>query len=125
MWVLLRPPRFGGAKYANDHDNWFRHRQVGFQAQGIDAEGKVIIRRQLKRRYVLTFFQKLPPCLVGIEACATSHHWSRELKALCDLGLIVETAQPGHASRRSRIRNSARSFISAFVARRRFRELAA
>jgi transposase len=53
-----------------------------FQVHGIDAEGKVIIRRQLKRRYVLAFFQKLPPCLVGIEACATSHHWSRELKAL-------------------------------------------
>ena len=42
-----------------------------FQVHGIDAEGKVIIRRQLKRRYVLAFFQKLPPCLVGIEACAT------------------------------------------------------
>jgi transposase len=53
-----------------------------FQVHGIDAEGKVIIRRQLKRRYVLAFFEKLPPCLVGIEACATSHHWSRELKAL-------------------------------------------
>ena len=43
---------------------------------------QVLIRRQLKRRYVLGFFQKLPPCLVGIEACATSHHWSRELMAL-------------------------------------------
>ena len=53
-----------------------------FQVHGIDAEGKVLIRRQLKRRYVLAFFQKLSPCLVGIEACATSHHWSRELKAL-------------------------------------------
>ncbi len=53
-----------------------------FQVHGIDAEGKVIIRRQLKRRYVLAFFEKQPPCLVGIEACATSHHWSRELKAL-------------------------------------------
>jgi transposase len=53
-----------------------------FQVHGVDAEGKVIIRRQLKRRYVLAFFQKLPPCLVGIEACASSHHWSRELKAL-------------------------------------------
>ena len=53
-----------------------------FQVHGIDAEGRVIIRRQLKRRYVLGFFQKLPPCLVGIEACATSHHWSRELRAL-------------------------------------------
>jgi transposase len=53
-----------------------------FQVHGIDGEGKVIIRRQLKRRYVLTFFQKLPPCLVGIEACASSHYWSRELKTL-------------------------------------------
>jgi transposase len=53
-----------------------------FQVHGIDAEGNVLIRRQLKRRYVLAFFQKLSPCLVGIEACATSHHWSRELKAL-------------------------------------------
>ena len=52
-----------------------------FQVHGIDAEGKVLIRRQLKRRYVLAFFEKLPPCLVGIEACATSHHWSRQLKA--------------------------------------------
>ncbi len=53
-----------------------------FQVHGIDAVGNVIIRRQLKRRYVLAFFQKLPPCLVGIEACASSHHWSRELKTL-------------------------------------------
>jgi transposase len=53
-----------------------------FQVHGVDAEGNVLIRRQLKRRYVLAFFEKLQPCLVGIEACATSHHWSRELKAL-------------------------------------------
>jgi transposase len=53
-----------------------------FQVHGVDAAGQVILRRQLKRRYVLAFFQKLPPCLVGIEACASSHHWSRELQAL-------------------------------------------
>jgi len=53
-----------------------------FQVHGVDAAGRVIIRRQLKRRHVLAFFQKLPPCLVGIEACASSHHWSRELQAL-------------------------------------------
>ena len=53
-----------------------------FQVHGADADGKVVVRRQLKRRYVLTFFQKLPPCLVGIEACAPSHYWSRELHAL-------------------------------------------
>src|ERR1700687_4717894 len=53
-----------------------------FQVHGIDAKGQVVIRRQLKRRYVLAFFQKLSPCLVGIEACASSHHWSREIKAV-------------------------------------------
>ena len=53
-----------------------------FQVHGVGADGQVVIRRQVKRRYVLAFFQKLPPCLVGIEACASSHHWSRELKAL-------------------------------------------
>ena len=53
-----------------------------FQVHGVDAAGQVVIRRQLKRRYVMVFFEKLPPCLVGIEACATSHHWSRELQAL-------------------------------------------
>ena len=53
-----------------------------FQVHGVDAAGQVTIRRQLKRRHVLAFFQKLSPCLVGIEACASSHHWSRELKAL-------------------------------------------
>jgi transposase len=53
-----------------------------FQVHGVDASGQVVIRRQLKRRQVLTFFQKLAPCLVGMEACASSHHWSRELTAL-------------------------------------------
>jgi transposase len=53
-----------------------------FQVHGVDAAGQVVIRRQLKRRYLLAFFQKLRPCLVGIEACASSHHWSRELQAL-------------------------------------------
>ena len=53
-----------------------------FQVHGVDTNGLVVVRRQLKRRYVLAFFEKLPPCLVGIEACASSHHWSRELQAL-------------------------------------------
>jgi transposase len=53
-----------------------------FQVHGVDAEGQVAIRRKLKRRYVLAFFERLRPCLVGMEACATAHHWSRELQAL-------------------------------------------
>ena len=53
-----------------------------FQVHGVDADGQVVIRRKLKRRYVLAFFQKVRPCLVGMEASATSHYWSRELQAL-------------------------------------------
>jgi transposase len=53
-----------------------------FQVHCVDAAGQLVIRRQLKRRHVLTFFRKLPRCLVGIEACASSHHWSRELQGI-------------------------------------------
>ena len=53
-----------------------------FQVHGVDAAGQVVIRRQLNRRAVLAFFQKLSLCLVGIEACASSHHWSRELQLI-------------------------------------------
>ena len=68
----LKAPPFGGAKHASGHDNRSRHRKVDFSNHGFDAAGKVIVHRQLKRRYVLPFFQKLLPCLVGIEACASS-----------------------------------------------------
>jgi transposase len=53
-----------------------------FQVHGVDAASQLVARRLLRRRHVLAFFQKLPPCLVGIEACASSHYWSRELQAL-------------------------------------------
>ena len=53
-----------------------------FQVHGVDGNGQVVIRRQLKRRNVIAFFEKLTPCLIGIEACASSHHWSRQLQAL-------------------------------------------
>jgi transposase len=53
-----------------------------FQVHGVDADGGVVVRRQLKRRYVLAFFEKLAPCLIGMEACALAHHWSRQLLAL-------------------------------------------
>src|SRR5258707_10832002 len=63
-----------------------------FQVHGVDGAGQVVIRRQLKRRSVLAFFQKLPPCLVGIEACASAHHWSRELQALGHKGRLIPPA---------------------------------
>src|SRR5476649_1735008 len=51
-----------------------------FQIHGVDADGMVVIRRRVGRAKVLEFFAGLPPCLVGMEACATAHQWARELK---------------------------------------------
>jgi transposase len=53
-----------------------------FQVHGIDAAEKVVVRKQLRRSQVLAFFKALPPCLVGMEACATAHYWARELTKL-------------------------------------------
>lgn len=53
-----------------------------FQVHGIDADGRVVLRRKLRRSEVLRFFEALPACLVGMEACATAHHWARALSAL-------------------------------------------
>src|SRR5437868_4344167 len=53
-----------------------------FQVHGIDSSEKVVVRKQLRRSQVLAFFKTLPPCLVGIEACATAHYWARELTKL-------------------------------------------
>ena len=53
-----------------------------FQVHGIDAQGKLLVRRQLRRAEVLEFFVKIGPCLVGMEACATAHHWARQIAAL-------------------------------------------
>ena len=63
-----------------------------FQVHGVDANGVVVIRRQLKRRYVLALFQKLPSCLIGIEACASSHFWARELRALGHIPRLMPPA---------------------------------
>jgi transposase len=63
-----------------------------FQVHAFSASGTVVVRRQLKRRYVVQFFAGLKPCLVGIEACATAHHWGREL---AKLGHEVRLMPPG------------------------------
>jgi transposase len=64
-----------------------------FQVHGVDDAGAVTIRKRIGRSKVLEFFAKLPPCLVGIEACATSHHWGRELQAL---GHTVKLMPPSY-----------------------------
>jgi transposase len=53
-----------------------------FQIHGVDAAGQVVVRKALRRSQVLPFFSKLAPCLVGMEACGTSHHWAREIAKL-------------------------------------------
>ena len=53
-----------------------------FQVYGVDTEGKVVVRKALRRAQVLPFFAKLPSCLVDMEACGTAHHWARELARL-------------------------------------------
>src|SRR5579864_1626515 len=53
-----------------------------FQVHGVDAAGATVLRKQLRRGQVLTFFSGLPRCVVGLEACATAHYWARELRTL-------------------------------------------
>ena len=53
-----------------------------FQVHGIDANETAVVRKQLRRSQVLAFFKALPPCLIGMEACATAHYWARELTKL-------------------------------------------
>ena len=53
-----------------------------FQVHAVDASGEIVVRKALRRAQVLPFFAKLPPCLIGMEACGTSHHWARELTKL-------------------------------------------
>src|SRR6516164_7139052 len=53
-----------------------------FQVHGVDSQGKIVLVRQLRRQQIMEFFRRLPSCLVGMEACATAHHWARELMKL-------------------------------------------
>jgi transposase len=64
-----------------------------FQVRGVDGAGAVVIRKRISRARVLVFFAELPPCLIGIEACPSAHHWSRELQAL---GHTVKLMPPSY-----------------------------
>ena len=90
-----------------------------FQVHGVDAGGQVAIRRQLKRRHVLSFFEKLPPCLVGIEACASSHYWSAMLNTIllmiligmipCGIIVIILSAVKNHRFTRELVLTAGRT----------------
>jgi|SRR6266446_3368472 len=70
-----------------------------FQIHGVDASGAVVIRKRITRAKLLEFVATLPPCVVGIEACPTAHHWSRRLEAL---GHTVRLMPPSYDSTRDR-----------------------
>src|SRR6186997_2621282 len=80
MWALLKLPRFGGASMQTITTIGLDIAKSVFQVHGVDAAGQVLIRSQLKRRYVLAFFQKLPPCLVGPSFLWTSDPKERSLR---------------------------------------------
>jgi len=64
-----------------------------FQVHGVDASGKVVVRKALRRSQLLPFFEDLAPCLIGMEACSSAHHWARELNAL---GHTVKLMPPSY-----------------------------
>ena len=62
-----------------------------FQVHGVDAQGTTVLRKKLERSKVLEFFVNLPPCLIGMEACGSSHYWARKLQAM---GHVVRLMAP-------------------------------
>lgn len=74
-----------------------------FQVDGRDAAGQTVLRRQLRRSEVLKFFRKLPPCVVGMEACGSAHYWGREIAALGhEVRLMPPTRVKAYVERRKK-----------------------
>jgi len=85
-----------------------------FQVHGCDATGKVIVAKALRRKEVLPFFASLGPCLVGMEACGSAHHWGRELMALGhDVKLIPPVYVKPFVKRQKNDRNDAAAIYEA------------
>jgi transposase len=94
-----------------------------FQLHAVDAHGAVVFRKQLTRARMRAFFEKLPPCLVGIEACGSSHYWGRELSSLGhDVRLIPPSYVKPYVKRQ---KNDAAEAICEAVTRPNMRFLAA
>jgi transposase len=80
-----------------------------FQVHAVDEAGNVVVRKRLRRGQVLGFFAGIPSCLVGLEACATAHHWARELIALGhEARLMPPNYVKAQQTRRSRCRSDLR-----------------
>src|ERR1700731_4634892 len=81
-----------GAIHERDYHR-YRHFEACFPAARVDAAGKVVLCRRLRRGQVVAFFAAVPPCLVGMEACGTAHFWAREIAAF---GHDVRLMPPGY-----------------------------
>lgn len=82
-----------------------------FQVHGVNRAGAIVSRRRLRRDDVVGFFKELPPCLIGIEACATGHHWARVLMALGhDVRLMPASYVKPYGSGRRMVRRMPRRF---------------
>lgn len=77
-----------------------------FQVHCVDGEGRVVVNRSLRRREVLTFFRRLPPCRVGMEACGSAHHWGSPIAASPSSG---DRGRPPHIASTGRIASPRRS----------------
>src|SRR6516225_6793261 len=84
-----------------------------FRVHGIDAAEKVAVRKQLRRSKVIAFFEASPPCLVGMEACASAHYWARELRKL---GHEVRMSRPTSSATRT-MRLTRKRAVRRFAAR--------
>jgi transposase len=62
-----------------DYDCWVWCGKADFPDPRVDQQGRVVVRKQLKRNHVLTYFANLTPCLIGMEACGGAHYWARQL----------------------------------------------
>ena len=81
-----------------------------FQLHGVDRSGKIVLRKALRRSQVPGFFSTLAPCLIGLEACATAHHWARTLMAFGhDVRLIPPAYVKPYLRRRRMLRTRRRS----------------
>jgi hypothetical protein len=89
-----------------------------FQIHGVDAAGKIAVKRRLRRNEVVAFFRRQEPCLVGMEACATAHHWARELIALGHEVKLMPRAYPKQVARTDAMR--AFAFPQSCIARTSF-----
>ena len=71
------------------------------QVHAVDSQGQVVVRKQLRRADVLRYFAKLEPCVIGMEACASSHYWGREFAKQCGNHHAIDEHMHGSHSYRA------------------------